>query len=1329
MIHRKAPMYATLSLISFLFIVSAPHVLTAPAMQEGSTLSSPADVGEVGGERTDSETGDFLWPGLFNQVWTPTAAARGDDGTFHLVTEIFVQGQPDIYYLHTRGDTLLEVTNLSEDAFPSINPDVEVLDGVVHAVWQAGLKGGDVLLHRMKSEQGWSPPEQLPAPAGQRYSPHLSVDPFGSLRITWQGDAGPAGCIWSTGHCAPAEVGVAQSEQATALPTAATRTIAFERDGEIYLVQEDGTGLRKVTSTGGRVSAFAWSPDGQSLAYLSVGDADNGYCDVYTIRSDGTGLSRLTSGINALPAVLDWSQDRITFLRDVDGDGSWFRLRVSYVTPAGATTDITGDLENWGVGLGIHSAPKLTWSPDGRWFALSHGTLDGIWSADGSVYHEIGARFRPDWRHDSGRLIASDIGIHSFDPATGARSLLSSVDAAHATYSPDDRYIAYSSQYLSRMNSDNTGHTTLAYREAAMIDWAPEGDKMAYDEIYQRCDGYYCFPSARSLYVINSDRSGERLLVQDDAFEPRWQPQSPLSISGHARYPDGSPIAGVTISDGVGHSTQTDTSGFYILGGLPAGAYVLTASLSGYTFTPSVSFPIVVPDVTEVNFTGKWNGTITDIEVNQVLGKQLNDNGELVDNVNLVAGKYTAVRVFLSAPVRVDQALQRVGVSRDGNPLTTLSPAETDGTQASTLTFLCHALSQCGSWQKGDYTFDAQINGLTKQESATFQERKSLRILAIPIKVNYNGNPQTPTDQWKTGGEFLRQVYPIAHDGLEWINAKKPLDATGYDLSIAGECPEIMGVPLPFNCTGRKGLSYLLSHQQPLSCTLPPNVLVWGCYDMIIGFLPPMPTLCSDDPVCERGCGCATGWSVGDTANVVMVDGGFRSTCSDGQEMTIAGMRATVAHEIGHALGLGDEYNDHFAAYQCEVNPAPHEYEGRKWGDPLLSCDSNYSCPDVGQEAWPGPGTGTGSKVSQEAHPFELLSTLAEDAAPRGALGDKLSYMGNGGQEDAWTTTRIYRHLFTSLVPSSSEKAAASAEEAAVLASGWIESDGDVVLTPWYRFSTVLSASGVGDYSIEAVDTISNTLASQRFDVSFVALDNPPRALDSAFFRVVVPSPAGATAFRVMHGDKVLRVIPVSVNAPTVTVTTPASGQVIAGSALIRWDSADLDGEVLYHSVEYSHNGSDWLVLGGPITERQLQVDFDTLPGGSQAVVRVFVTDGVNTGQATSATFTVGAKAPEVFLSSPGEGHVAMPGATLTLSGRAYDMQDGWLYDETSLMWSSSVDGVLGGGEVLNLKHLSVGKHTITLTATNSYGLSTSAHVHIYIGARVYLPILLRLGG
>jgi hypothetical protein len=162
--------------------------------------------------------------------------------------------------------------------------------------------------------------------------------------------------------------------------------------------------------------------------------------------------------------------------------------------------------------------------------------------------------------------------------------------------------------------------------------------------------------------------------------------------------------------------------------------------------------------------------------------------------------------------------------------------------------------------------------------------------------------------------------------------------------------------------------------------------------------------------------------------------------------------------------------------------------------------------------------------------------------------------------------------------------------------------------------------------------------------------------------------------------------------------------------------------------LEYTPDGQNWRALTTNITQTQTVVNFNNLPGGQQFRIRILVTDGVNTTETTSAAFVVPPKPPKASIDYPKPGARYMAGMNVTLSGDAHDRQDGILASDAALVWSSDRDGILGRGSEVNLHTLSVGTHTLTLSATNSFSLTASASVTITIKAweKVYLPIILK---
>jgi hypothetical protein len=678
--------------------------------------------------------------------------------------------------------------------------------------------------------------------------------------------------------------------------------------------------------------------------------------------------------------------------------------------------------------------------------------------------------------------------------------------------------------------------------------------------------------------------------------------------------------------------------------------------------------------------TARAEAVITGVEVNQVIGVQKDSH------TYFVAGKKTAVRVLLSEALPVDASQTWVTVRRDGREAFRLRPRRA-GQAAGTIDFLCTSMEACGNWAAGDYTFDVTVNGsltTTAPENGAYRFRTgaSFRILAVPIKANYNGTIMTiPDDRWKRMWEFTRNVYPVADNGVKWIAYNREIDASAsrYNLMAPGE-------------TGQLEVWKELKKLMPAVCKTSPRDP--GCYELIVGFMPQgIPT----------GTGAIQGFMwPGAPVNVVAA----------GDEDAAA----TVAHEMAHVYGIGDTYSG--GSLRCDVNPAPDGYPGTDWVTDQSFQGCTAGAPESTLTGPYGPVSGTGIPANQ--HPYEVSG--------RGPLPEMADFMGSGARQSRiWITPDTYDWLYRRLVlgqadTHSAVMGAAATPQRFLSFSGFLTRAGALTLEPWKSYAdTAEVADTTGDLMVRALDGGDNVVASSSFTVSFLA-NSPPgrplRTVDKAFFSGVIRFPDDTEKFEVIRNGAVLAEVEVSNNPPTVGNVTPASRVTLDGPYTITWDSNDPDGGTLTYTVEYNRDVTDpesrWMILADGIDTTSWEEDFSSFPGGTHAKIRVTADDGVLTATAESAEFTVPVEGPEVFIDDLPWGTTYRVGDEVLLSAEAYDPQDEWL-DDGQLRWTSNIAGDLGTGSELIVENLPAGSHTITVTATNSSGLTATDSVNVVV--------------
>lgn len=310
--------------------------------------------------------------------------------------------------------------------------------------------------------------------------------------------------------------------------------IAFVYSGEVHRINEDGSGLRPLTSGAGALDAI-WSPNGQQLAFRSHGDD---LPEVRRINADGSGDVLLAAG----PAYidhLDWSPDggRIAFtsynpapqrneIHVMNRDGS---DRIA-LTPAGSSDEY----------------PR--WSPDGKQIAFLRVrpigiagtpgnnilTMDPDGSGQTTINNALGWLSDLSWSPDGGKLLAlhsiaggSEIAVLNADGSDLTRYRGGMRYISHPVWAPVGAKIAFRGDedgyeaYVA--NPDGTGLvkvTTDADIQPA-VTWSPDGDRLLFWTLRE---------GTVDLYLVRVAGGSPRLIFRapwagEENYLARWRPR------------------------------------------------------------------------------------------------------------------------------------------------------------------------------------------------------------------------------------------------------------------------------------------------------------------------------------------------------------------------------------------------------------------------------------------------------------------------------------------------------------------------------------------------------------------------------------------------------------------------------------------------------------------------------------------------------------------------------------------------------------------------------------------------------------------------------------
>jgi len=124
--------------------------------------------------------------------------------------------------------------------------------------------------------------------------------------------------------------------------------VGFIRDNQIYVISPDGSSERNLTPYPAAHSAPFWSPDGERIAFKSDRDdpergvrrSSERSWEIYVMNADGSGITRLTDN-QGRDSYCAWSPDGERIVFYADRDGNW---AVYSMNPDGSDVTLAPDI-------------------------------------------------------------------------------------------------------------------------------------------------------------------------------------------------------------------------------------------------------------------------------------------------------------------------------------------------------------------------------------------------------------------------------------------------------------------------------------------------------------------------------------------------------------------------------------------------------------------------------------------------------------------------------------------------------------------------------------------------------------------------------------------------------------------------------------------------------------------------------------------------------------------------------------------------------------------------------------------------------------------------
>ena len=765
----------------------------------------------------------------------------------------------------------------------------------------------------------------------------------------------------------------------------------------------------------------------------------------------------------------------------------------------------------------------------------------------------------------------------------------------------------------------------------------------------------------------------------------------------------------------------------------------------------------------------KVEGNLTAIEINQGLGVGVDeDTGEKYYMNAFVSQKETVIFAHLAEKEQIDTSgkTQYLKVYRGDELIATLAPNNGNITNEKRIafTFLGDKLYELTA---GQYTFEVTTAKGSGSRRVTLRDTDTLRVLAVPVRANYGGRITEPDPIWKTAGDYSAACYPLSKgDYIYELGSMMDLSSRRYDL-YTEEGMYYVWQALASLQTQGEGYDLIIGFVNGMmTADQVVGGYTYGAPANIVnsGMLGVPSTVAHEVAHC---------YLVGDEYNggaynfeVTTAPYGFRGSDWYNRARTVTADKEFIVS------GLSYGYRTNGSVIHLDQNP--YNWSALSgWDESLLptcfmgGCDGDTEEYWITSAIWEQLYKCFTGEAARKGNPNEETLPVVHEEEQEEASGqpdwyDYDSWCPNcyggidydtatvyGACTSCWTGTPITESPFAcggcgrtcqatldtmyllcdscgELVQASQLKSAASSSVAAMASSaqsgpqtlrvvelrGAVSPDG-FEPDPFFAYesdTSFLTPASESEYYAHAVSNTGEILARCSLDVDFLAQTNPPRIMEWAPVNEIMAFPEQTAAIEIFHGEKLLKIVPVSENLPEITDFRAVKG---GGGYTLSWQAKDADGQTDLSAQLWYIGEDDTLInLSGWLTDpaaTAVTVPGEELPGCDSASFCLMVSDGINTTMAYIDEVAVEYKAPEIL----GVKNTLKPSYKNTeeilISLNIYDKQDGWLQSDSQVAWldESGMECQSGSMLIFFPYELAPGEHTYTCVATNSKGLQT----------------------